>query len=91
MYELSETKYEIAANNVQTVCLLSEYEQKLPTKSARTFVQQFPSSCTESSAQVPVTPIGGNRMYCALWEQCAFRGCTELQGRYRKTALAMAL
>ena len=51
MYELSEMKYSIAANNVQTVCFLSENKQKLPTKSARTFVQTTsdPSSCIESA------------------------------------------
>ena len=36
-------------NSVQTIRLVSEKEQKLPTKFARTFVQTIPSSCIESA------------------------------------------
>ena len=46
-----------------------------------------------SSGQVPVTPIGGNRMpsITLYGNSVHFRGCAELQVRYRETALATAL
>ena len=50
------------------------------------------SPLSGSSGQVPVTPIGGNQMYYRYHgNSVRFGDCIELQGRYRKTALATTL
>ena len=43
---------------------------RIPRKRVKEFndMQMIFSALSGSSGQVPVTPIGGNRMYCALWE-----------------------
>ena len=49
------------------------------------------SPLSGSSGQVPVIPIGaGNQMYYHR-NSVRFADCTELQGGYRKTALATTL
>ena len=53
-------------------------------------MQMIFNALSGSSSQVPVTPVGGNKLYCALWEQHALwilkeLNAVECEGLARET------